>query len=389
MPDFTHFIRLTPHDTFFFGGENYSDEDERAFYFQLSRDFPQQTSMLGFLRYQLLKQNGYLKYEQSGEKIQDSHEAALLIGSHSFNPEDAGIQFGSIEHLSSVFLCDSEGNKYLPYPRVKQWGAREMEYHLPVFSSSEKGKAFLMGNTKLETLPDLQNYNPKTDMEWGVKDLEKDGYLNYDAVFETDMEEQVGIYKAHTLKYRRDKKLSERQGFFKLKYRKLKKGWGFGCLVNLSLNNVIFESQPMVIWGKERSAFRMEVNKLTDKSNHPFINTIPDIKGGETLWATGNAKVDLTALYPYCSSVITQEESFRCMITEVKKDFNYYGNPRMKNQQGAKQLQPGLSDRYNLLKRGSLIQLKENLSEAEIAIIEDILKQEPFQTIGYNYFLEV
>lgn len=50
-----YLITLTPMDWFFFGGERTLDDGKSADYISHSNKFPQQSALLGMIRYQLLK----------------------------------------------------------------------------------------------------------------------------------------------------------------------------------------------------------------------------------------------------------------------------------------------------------------------------------------------
>ena len=50
-------VTLEPKDWFFFGGSSTFDNGTKTSYIAHSLLFPQQTALLGMIRYQLLKQN--------------------------------------------------------------------------------------------------------------------------------------------------------------------------------------------------------------------------------------------------------------------------------------------------------------------------------------------
>ena len=81
----TYQIKLTPVNTFFFGGEKHSrsDKNTNGFemdYFVKSDMYPQQTTLLGVLRYYLLMKNSLLNPQRIG-KIEEAND---LIGVGSF-----------------------------------------------------------------------------------------------------------------------------------------------------------------------------------------------------------------------------------------------------------------------------------------------------------------
>lgn len=103
----TKLIELTPLSDFFFGGEATFGQDANRHYFVCSNLWPQQTSLLGMLRYEILKSEP-LVFDSSQDAITDKTKAAELIGSQGFD----GLHeepFGIIEGLSPVFLLSPDG----------------------------------------------------------------------------------------------------------------------------------------------------------------------------------------------------------------------------------------------------------------------------------------
>jgi hypothetical protein len=98
-------IRLTPLGTFFFGGENTFGATENRNYFVKSNLMPQQTSLLGLLRLELLRSNPTV-FDLKTDKVIDKNAAIELIGGESFDGKQT--DFGCISGLSPVFL-EKEG----------------------------------------------------------------------------------------------------------------------------------------------------------------------------------------------------------------------------------------------------------------------------------------
>jgi CRISPR-associated protein Cmr3 len=394
MSEYTHLVRLKPRGSYFFGGENYADEERKAFYFQESRDFPQQTSLLGLIRYQLLSQNGHLHWVEGREVIKNKGEASMLIGGKSFHPDPAQClpNYGAIQRISPVFIeAFEEGTPYVPYFSPKIWEQQTNKY-LPgsILESESPGKAFLMDDQGYDFMPSLRDFDPKLYLEtcYRLIDANQEAWVCKDLI--KKQEEQVGIFKSQTLAYRQhqneDDMPPEQEGFFKMVYKKLDPSCSFSFYLKLDPVNS-FESQELVVFGKEQSTFSMEVIPLEAQEETPFEAPLPQLAAGQTLWLLNNAKLDVQALYPFCEMVVGEDESFRCMQTEVSESYNYYGNPRKKGSSN----QPTLSPRYNLMKRGSLIKLREDLSQDVLQnILPDILNGDAnFQKIGYNHFLNL
>lgn len=103
-------ITLTPLGKFFFGGDTtFSIQDkefdeEYASYIIESRKFPQQTSLLGMLRYLLLS-NDSKAFDSAAQKIRNTGRATELIGKSGFQAKGGeALEFGYIKFLSPCFL---------------------------------------------------------------------------------------------------------------------------------------------------------------------------------------------------------------------------------------------------------------------------------------------
>lgn len=106
-------IILKPIDWFFFGGEQTFDNGVTQSFIARSNRMPQQTTLLGMVRYQLLKKKQLLPLT-----CDNKAEADALIGSSSFdigqcNATDG--KFGKIKSLSPVFIQKGE-RRLVPVP---------------------------------------------------------------------------------------------------------------------------------------------------------------------------------------------------------------------------------------------------------------------------------
>jgi len=117
-------ITLTPVDKFFFGGDmtfqvgNNKDDkfnEQYSSYIIQSSMFPQQTSLLGMLRFLILRNAGENVFKDN--KIVDSKKASELIGGQSFkvNSEHKENGFGVIKKISHVrILRDNKELEFAP-----------------------------------------------------------------------------------------------------------------------------------------------------------------------------------------------------------------------------------------------------------------------------------
>lgn len=111
-----YLITLRPIDKFFFGGDmtfpvkgDAKHNDKYASYIIESAYFPQQTSLLGMMRFLLLRNDSS---SFVGNRIVDTGKAAKLIGESSFCVGRTG-SFGKINSIGHCFIRDGKtGNDY-------------------------------------------------------------------------------------------------------------------------------------------------------------------------------------------------------------------------------------------------------------------------------------
>ena len=153
-------ITLTPVDKFFFGGDMTfqvgSDEKDRfnpqySSYIIQSRYFPQQTSLLGMLRFLILRDNENVFKDN---KIVNEKKAEDLIGNKSFtvNEPHGENSFGKIIGISHVRVCrDNTELEFAPL------------FGLIDFSDSREG-TYNFGKVSVPNLSN-QQYNAKDGLE--------------------------------------------------------------------------------------------------------------------------------------------------------------------------------------------------------------------------------
>ncbi len=75
-----YLIKLTPVDQFFFGGNiTFGENKATQNYLVRSEKYPQQTTLLGMLRYQLLKTNSLLKIDRNYTKDELVKMKSLIV----------------------------------------------------------------------------------------------------------------------------------------------------------------------------------------------------------------------------------------------------------------------------------------------------------------------
>lgn len=109
-----YLVTLTPLEPFLFGGDNTFGkigDKENGTYLVKSRQFPQQSAVLGMLKKEIMTQSGLLTRKVRGEWV-DKHnknEAANLVGVDKFDIQSSSLQnFGSIISLGAIFLVQNQ-----------------------------------------------------------------------------------------------------------------------------------------------------------------------------------------------------------------------------------------------------------------------------------------
>jgi len=346
-------IILTPLDKFFFGGENFFDVEEGVFYFQTSRDFPQQTTLLGLIRHQILLQNNLM----DNNAIRDETTAAGWIGAESFSPQTAR-QFGKIKQLSPAFINKNGVNLQTHWRANKDGATAEFESN-KIIQASFHGK-------QKQAISIIDNYSEKGGIEKGFLDAATNTFYQYEEVYDSRETPQIGINKMDRYKKKDEKKdekkMTDDDGFYKFKYCRLQPDCAFSFYVEVE-DDVTLEN-AIITMGKERSAFKMEVK---DANEIPFQNA--DIQQGSKIVLRSDANIP-SEIYDHCSTIISETISFRNFGRKVSKTDNYAAKPVT-------------SSRLNLLQRGSILHISKN---ADTDRVKNLLNNDNFQKIGYNFY---
>ncbi len=368
-----YLIKLEPLDKFFFGGEKSLNKEKQTFYYQASRDFPQQTSLLGMVRFAILEKGGFIEYQPTGSKKIDlpkleeyeNTNDISLVGNQSFS--DKNSNFGVIEQVSPVFILDKTLKVYHQWHQIKYYAnvddknKNTFSFANPDFIQST-GRFSLSGTQINEGLSVLQNYDPKYGLDLGFKSLDG-GLLAHDTVFET-VEEKIGINKIRN--DRKNIKDSEQESFFKTDFKKLKTGFTFGFYLTLSLPTEIFEDnyESIVFIGGEKSCFKMTIIKSEDACKYINQATPPQT----TLLCVSDAYLERATL-DKCQTGIINPITFRHFKTNTSTE-NYAKKPDQ-------------SAKLNLVEKGSILVFKEPPT------LKDLVPNNHFFKIGYNHFINL
>ncbi len=399
-----YLIKLKPLTSFFFGGEETFGEGE-VNYSVKSNYLPQQTTLLGMLRYELLAQNGLLGSDPIEKKW------AELIGDKSFENSENGYtsSFGAISKLSPVFIIDDE----TPYiVEAMDWAnekikiiekdleEKEKSILSPIYLDYANGvdaftNQFLDKKCPVLTTNNGMPYDPKLNPVATSLWLNADGTIQRPWDYDNDILEenkngffkeksQIGIHR----KLRKDK--TDKGDFYKQKsYSFADTSTCFAFNVDIHLpESYKFESR-IITMGGERSVFEMTVEPNTS-TNFETIFTADTFKKShasrtKSVILTSDAYVDMTALTDF-DFMICDSLPFRNITTKQKKEFDYIGletdNKDRSKPQTKDKLQKTKELVY-LLKRGSILYYSKDIE------LDPIFSNSAFQNIGYNQYVSI
>jgi len=395
-PDEILKITLTPLGRFFFGGEivfggdNAQDERRRS-YLVHSNIFPQQTSILGMLREQLLRQNDLLYPWDSSSK---KERAKKLIGNTgfglTFEPKGNTAlkdteSFGFIRELSPLLLEDSEGNLMQPMPLDEGMG--------------KEGKH--LSWSKEEGTLNLENFDPKAGLSLHFT-TDKKAQLSVSDCFV--QQHQVGITVTNRKGWRADREDNKeaffRQAFYKNKDSNLlaekqnKYSFIFWVRIKSGLAEEFNDlSDAIVTLGGERSTFTMKVEKTENKEKLSdflfpvtYQHNTEAPKGYDRLLLLNDTYLPMHVLERYKVFPVAEPVTFRFFSTTLDHTTDFYLLAKDAKASNWKQHGRKQSKLFTLLKRGGVLLVpKDKLSTVQ----KEIENQTAFHQIGYNYFQKI
>ena len=281
MNKYTHQIDLWPLEDYFFGGETTFGEASGASgkkYYAYSNPYPQQTSILGLLRYLLLESNSLLPVGNNKEEVNK------LIGAQSFNPSQTKNpqDFGAIKALSPLFIAYE--NNLLRF-------AHELYDFQFDF---QENKSAVLDKVQKQNVPFVHNLNPKNNIKGDIKLVNQDGKtISISQVFSSN--HQIGIFKEST-----------EEGFYKQEFYRLNKGFKFSFFADLNFQNQQSINSSIVFFGGEQKHFHVEVKPL---GNLDLTQNFTKDKA-RRLILLSDAYVE-EDLFQYCDFAITDTQDFR------------------------------------------------------------------------------
>ena len=368
-------ITLEPLDWFFFGGQNTFDNGAKQSYIAHSNMFPQQSSLLGMLRYQLLKQKDLLT---KPGKTPDTDETSTLIGPDSFMMDKDSQDFGKIKGLTPVFI-----EKETVEMRNKGKNQERTTAYRSFFPASltdgykltfeSNVKVNLNGQEKQVLINDNESFDAKHyDNYLRFCDKTGQSLMSYE-IFKTRM--QIGITKNTDYISEED---ADEGRFFKHeivkfnndKEKRITYRFAFYAEIEDELH------ADFVYLGAERSCFKMKVEPQTnEKDLHQLLLEIyPNTnKNGRIVLISPTFVEDLKKLGEMCLFHWSFLTPFRNLV-QAKT-----GQGKLKS--GIVSYNRKDTD-YNMLCAGTVLLFDESNRQE----IEKMLNDGHLQAIGYNYY---
>jgi CRISPR-associated protein Cmr3 len=347
-------LKIKPKGKFFFGGDR-TFASERQSYYAHSEYFPQQTAILGMLRFTIL---------QIENKLEESLTVKQsFIGENDFNGKTE-FSFGNILKISPVFIIENE----------KSWIAAGKDHqHYKDDDTKEIVPIRLKLDVKSANSPIGNfNYKEKFESRFILFQANQDDFgITQDLDFFFQEHTQVGVDVNKERKTKQDGFYKHDLLSFKRDAKTYKSDFAFAVWVETK-DDYSFKDFASVSLGRE-STFSIEV-----------VENAEDIF--EQIEATNNTFEDSTKI-----QIVLLNNAFIENLDELRaaSDFILAGSPvpfkfikSAKDDKHFSMPKDGgrRSAQYYLLERGTVIYPK-NLIE-----IKKLLDNPAFQTIGYNHY---
>ncbi|MDP3453133.1 MAG: type III-B CRISPR module-associated Cmr3 family protein [Bacteroidales bacterium] len=397
-------ITLVPLERFFFGSDNTFGKKNQENYFVKSMHFPQQTTLLGTLRYLLLKHFGLM---DADGKVSNLDAEEKLIGCSGFSVIKGHNKYGIINNISPLFITGPKGD-YVVNSReygldwvVDEFSREKKQDLIPLYYKLQNGSSklhslkshipFLSGITSKTVIPELLLCVRSGEIK----------HLNYNPLLELDPqngifieEQQVGI----------NKKEPDNALFKQIGYR-LADGYGFSFYSELKDEDEFkignLQTTPIKM-GTDNSWFMasMQLVENYDNVTDIYKNPLKELfKYPNSL----SSKIVLLSdtyiekeLFKRINFAVSDIYPFRFMTTFSKSialdpSIDVYHNVK-----GGYKTSKGMTS-YELLKRGSVLFVNHSDKEELINLIsgnnpkiteEDQVNKSiysSFNQIGYNY----
>lgn len=396
---------LRPLGPYFFGGERLAELGNKTDYFQRSELFPQQTTLLGMLRYEILSLEGQLPIKDEG--ISDH-----LIGKSSFPSGD----YGKINALSPVFLSNGEDDFYVDGYRftgnmsplfMKQFESEKSTQQY--FHEYEQGQTAGRAGLMVEKGEEVDE--PCTEKADGREEPSSSDVPSSNSVYEhwtekTDCREVIVSLSSSNNTKNLDDLVSEIEkpginknygqrisdnSYFRMVYKDLREkteivekgailfakrsevSWGFVFYADIDYDFDL--AKRIVFIGAERSSFEISCEVVNEMPTWGQAALTSEKLSRLVLLSDAYIE-NAEAVFRLCHLVCGQTQRFRHMRAETQ---DYTGQRTYYQRYWNK------SHLYTLLKRGSVL-FTSRANEVH-KLIQETGDNKRFHEIGYNHVL--
>lgn len=365
-----YLVKLKPIEHFFFGVEKVGNLGNRKPYYLETTEFPQQTSILGLLRYILLLKEGKL-----GKDFSSDPDVIKLIGSDSF-PGNPVTMYGKIKSLSPVFILDNNNMAY--FARPQDW-----EYR---FVKKDAGCKVCYGSDENEHkfAPFLDGYNAKDGIEqFLISSKGKSIPLWYD----DEAKKGVLRKKAKAGNQKKperfldnpnedEKAEAKNEAYYKQEFLYMDSKYAYACVVEIDLDD-LKDFKTVLPFGGERSSFAISFAPLDNAASVvEYYFSLQPQNDYLKIELLSDAYVE-QGILSMASFAVCDTIGFRNLTTKTTTE-NYSRISKNKDDNSA-----DLSMQLQLLKRGSVLFFD---SVEMLQLAEEKLKNNTFTTIGYNKY---
>ena len=331
-----YIIKLKPLAPYFFGGEVTFGDGSNQNYLVKSNLLPQQSALLGLMRYEVLRRHNLLSY--STDEKQDVVDE--LIGSNGFSL-DGDYKFGVIQSISPIFITDGN-HYYTPMP---------MDFNHNVSFNSQNRCCYSQDIPKSTPIID--------DFSWKTFETYKYWVGNNNTKVESDdifqFIDQVGITKNNV----NDNK---EKAFFKQTLIDFKDNYQFVFTADVDDPNFGNDTSVIVPFGGNRSMFEMTIEKIDDTFD--WCQIFNNLHRGGRLLALGDA-------------YLTNDKRNQCQfIWGMNTPLRYTRAEKA----GHNWRKPNKSQLFHLQSRGSVIFADEEQ-------LNNIKSESKFNKVGLNLFV--
>ncbi len=337
-------MTLSPIEWYFFGGEQTYGGASEVNYYAKSNLFPQESAIVGMLRYEILKKQNLLDSD-------DKEAVVRSVGPWGFNPTSIDKQeMGLLKGISPVMIQDKDGDICTRAP---------LDNGVEV-SFVQNENVYINGSKS--ALPVLNEPMKRSAHEWiSCTDGAIKKGLSDNDIF--DSTTKIGIIKSTDhIKGEND------ESYHKGDLYTLREGFSFVFFAQMDIEL----EDGLVQLGAERSMFKMTV-ELVDEDK---LKTLHELWNGMKF--SSQSKIVLFSeafvseeVYRHCSFAITETIPFRCIVRPWRANHNYASLDMVKER----------SARFNLLKRGSVLYYETESQKTEI---ERLINIPYLMQYGYN-----